>query len=100
VGTTAGFQVEIVEALAPQTSPPNPTEVPAVACEHLFRLLLRGHIFVTHSNGRHRGYYQGKLPQYCEMPIMARGYGYDRLLVSNDWASIHPVPYKGPTTLG
>ncbi len=62
VGTTTAFLIEIVEALAPQTSPPNPTEVPAVACEHLFRLLLRGHIFVTHSNGRHMGYYQGKLP--------------------------------------
>jgi hypothetical protein len=38
VGTTVGFWVEIVEALAPQTLPPNPAEVPAVAYEHLFRL--------------------------------------------------------------
>jgi hypothetical protein len=62
VGTTVGFQVEIVDAFAPQTLPPNPADVPTVACEHLFCLLLRGHIFVTHSNGRHMGYYQGKLP--------------------------------------
>jgi hypothetical protein len=63
VGTTLGFQVEIVEALAPQTSPLNPTEVPTVACEHLFRLLLRGPFFLTHSNGRHMGCCWGKLPQ-------------------------------------
>jgi hypothetical protein len=43
VGTTMGFEVEIVEALAPQTSPLNLVKVPAVACEHLFRLPLRGH---------------------------------------------------------
>jgi hypothetical protein len=41
VGTTMGFQVKIVEALAPQTSPPNPVEVTTIACEHLFRLMLR-----------------------------------------------------------
>jgi hypothetical protein len=38
VGTTARFLVEIVEALAPQISPLNPAEVPAVAYEHLFHL--------------------------------------------------------------
>jgi hypothetical protein len=72
-----GFEVEIVEALAPQTMPLNPTEVPIVACEHLLRLSLRTHFFVTHSNGRHGGYCQGKLPQDHETPITARGYGYD-----------------------
>jgi hypothetical protein len=79
MGTTMGFWVEIVEALAPQTSPPNPVEVPTVAYEHLFRLQFRGHFFITRSNGRHRGYYQGKIPEYHETPITARGYGYDRL---------------------
>jgi hypothetical protein len=77
VGTTAGFRVKIVEALARQTSPPTPTKVPTVACEHLFHLSLRGHIFVTHSNRSHGGYYRGKLPQYHNTPIMACGYGYD-----------------------
>jgi hypothetical protein len=72
VGTTVGFWVEIVEALAPQT-------LPAVAYEHLFRLQFRGHFFVTRSNGRHGGYYQGKIPEYHETPITAHGYGYDRL---------------------
>jgi hypothetical protein len=37
-----GFEVKIVEALAPQTSPLNPIEVPAEVCEHLFRVPLRG----------------------------------------------------------
>jgi hypothetical protein len=45
VGIATGFQVEIVEALAPQTSPSNPTEAPRVACEHIFRLPLSGHFF-------------------------------------------------------
>jgi hypothetical protein len=45
VGTTAGFQVKIVEALARQTSPLNPAEVPIVPYEHLFRLTLRGHFW-------------------------------------------------------
>jgi hypothetical protein len=45
VGTTAGFQVKIVEALALKTSPSNPAEVPIVAYEHLFCLPLRGHFF-------------------------------------------------------
>jgi hypothetical protein len=42
VGTTVGFRVEIVEALAPQSSLPQRTKVPAVAYEHLFRLPFRG----------------------------------------------------------
>jgi hypothetical protein len=46
VGATTGFQVKIVEALASQTSPPNPTEMPAVACEHLFHLRLRRHLLL------------------------------------------------------
>jgi hypothetical protein len=62
VGTTAGLQVEIMVALAPQTSPPNRAEVLAVACEHLFHLPLRGHFFVTDSSKTHRGYCQDKLP--------------------------------------
>jgi hypothetical protein len=37
VGTTAGFPVEIIEALAPTISPPNPAEVPPVPYEYLFR---------------------------------------------------------------
>jgi hypothetical protein len=56
VGTTMGFWVETMEALASQTLPLNPAEVPTVLYDHLFRLLLRGHFFVTHSNGRDGGY--------------------------------------------
>jgi hypothetical protein len=44
VGTTIGFQVEIV------------------ACDHLFRHPLKGHFFVTHSNGRYEGYCQVNYP--------------------------------------
>jgi hypothetical protein len=90
VGRTVGFWVKTVEALAPQTSPPNPTEVPTVAYEHLFCLPLRGHFFVTHSNGRHGGYCRGKIAQYYETPITAHGYEYDRLppamLISHPYA--------------
>jgi hypothetical protein len=43
VGTSMRFEVRIVEALAPQTTQPNPTEVAVVAYEHLFHLLLGGH---------------------------------------------------------
>jgi hypothetical protein len=77
VDTTVGFQVEIVEALAPQALPPNLAEVPTVVCEHLFCLPLRGHFFVTHSNRSHRGYCQDKIPQYHGTSIMACGCGYD-----------------------
>jgi hypothetical protein len=45
VGTTVGFQVEIVEALAPQISPINPMEVLTVAYENLFDFSLKGHFF-------------------------------------------------------
>jgi hypothetical protein len=44
VRIAAGFEVKILEALALQTSPPNLTEVPTVACGHLLRLPLRGHL--------------------------------------------------------
>jgi hypothetical protein len=98
--TTAGFEVEIVEALAPQTSPLNPIEVPAWHVSTYFRLSLRGHFYHPLS-GRHGGYYWGKIPQYRGSLITTRGYGYDRLPpAANDWGAIHPIPYKGPTTLG
>jgi hypothetical protein len=100
VGTTMGFQVKIMEALAPQTSPSNPVEVPTVACEHLFCLPLRGHFF-TRSNRRHGGYCRDKLAQYHEKLIMAYGYEYGRLPpVANGWGTTQPVPYKCPTTPG
>jgi hypothetical protein len=89
VGTTIGFRVKTVEALAPQTSPLNPVELLAVAYEHLFYLPFRGHLFVTRSNGRHRGYCQGKIAQYHEMLIMARGYRYDRLPPAAKWLGSH-----------
>jgi hypothetical protein len=54
VGTTTGFQVKIVEALAPQTSLLNPTEVPTLAYEQIFYLPSRGHFF-TLANGRYGG---------------------------------------------
>jgi hypothetical protein len=54
LGTATGFEVKIVEALDPETSPLNLTEVPAVACEHLFRLPLRGH-FLPPAQRKARG---------------------------------------------
>jgi hypothetical protein len=74
VGTTTGFWVETVEALALHTSLPNPIEVHAVANEHLSCFPLRGHFFVTLSNGRHEGYCQSKIPQYHKTLITACGY--------------------------
>jgi hypothetical protein len=52
--------------------------VPVVVYEHLSRHPLRGHLFVIDSSERRRGYCQGKLPQYHNAPITARGYGYDQ----------------------
>jgi hypothetical protein len=43
VGTTEGFPIEIVEALAPTISPLNPTEVPAITYKHLLCLPSKGH---------------------------------------------------------
>jgi hypothetical protein len=59
VGTTARFRVEIVEALAPQISPLNPAEVPAVAYEHLFHLPSIGHSFLPPAQWKVRGLLSG-----------------------------------------
>jgi hypothetical protein len=58
VVTTTGFEVEIGGALAPQTLPPNLTEVPAVACENLFLLPLKGH-FLPPAQRKARGLLSG-----------------------------------------
>jgi hypothetical protein len=106
VGTTVGFRVEIVEALAPQSSLPQRTKVPAVAYEHLFRLPFRGCSYYhtpppPRTQRKGRGYYWCKIPQYRGSPITAQAFGYDRLpLAANSWRTIHPILDKGPTTPG
>jgi hypothetical protein len=62
VGTTTGIPVEIVQAVVPQTSLPNPMEMSAVVYGRLLHLPLRGFLFLTHSNKRHEDYCEGKIP--------------------------------------
>jgi hypothetical protein len=101
VGTTAGFLVEIVEALVPQTSPPNPAEVPAVACEQLFRLPLRGHFFVTHSNRKARGLLSGQITPVPRDAIYDLWIWIRPTPSSGKQLGSHtPIPYKAPTTPG
>jgi hypothetical protein len=45
VDTTTGISAEIVEDVVPQTSSPNPTEMPVVVYGCLLHLLLRGFYF-------------------------------------------------------
>jgi hypothetical protein len=101
VGTTTAFWVKIMEALAPQIMPLNTAEVPIVAYEHLFYLLLRGRSCYLPLNNRLRGSCRGKTPQYNESPITTQKFGYDWFpLAANSWGATHTVSYKGPTTLG
>jgi hypothetical protein len=97
VGTTVGFWVEIVVALAPQISPLNHAEVPAIAYEHLSHLPSRGRSFYRPLNGRLGGYWWGKIPRYHRALITAQNSRYDRFpLAANGWGTIHPVSDKRP----
>jgi hypothetical protein len=101
MGTTTGFSVKIVEALAPQS------------CHQIPRKCLQYHvsIYSTHHrvtgsshllNGGLRGYYRGNLqwvPWGAECGPKILGYNRFRLAV-NGWGTKHPVPENGPTTLG
>jgi hypothetical protein len=45
MGTTMGIPTEIVEAMVPQTSSPNPSQMPPIVYGRLLQLPLRGFYF-------------------------------------------------------
>jgi hypothetical protein len=62
VGTTAGFQVEIIEALAPQ-SHYQISRKPTVTIGNTFSASHRGDTFYRVLNGSLMGYCEGKIPR-------------------------------------